>query len=37
VEQYGLAAEIGARALDLLPAGAEVEEYAREGYTVLSF
>ena len=37
VEQYGLAAEIGARALDLLAAGAAVEEYAREGYTVLSF
>ena len=37
VEQYGLAEEVGTRALELLAAGAEVEEYAREGYTVLSF
>lgn len=37
VEQYGLVEQIGARPLELLAAGAEVEEYAREGYTVLSF
>lgn len=37
VEQYGLAAEIGARPVELLAAGAEVEEFARQGYTVLSF
>ena len=37
VEQYGLAEEMSARPVGLLPAGAEVEEYARQGYTVLSF
>ncbi|MHB1504246.1 MAG: DsrE family protein [Acidimicrobiales bacterium] len=37
VEQYGLADEIGARPVDLLPAGAEVEQFAQEGYTVISF
>ncbi len=37
VEQYGLAEEIGSRPLELLAAGAEVEEFARLGYTVLSF
>jgi hypothetical protein len=37
VEQYGLAEQISARRVDLLAAGAEVEDYARQGYTVLSF
>lgn len=37
VEQYGLGAEVATRPLELLAAGAEVEEYARLGYTVLSF
>ncbi len=37
VEQYGLVDEIGARPLELLAAGAEVEDFARQGYTVLSF
>ena len=37
VEQYGLAEEISARPVELLAAGAEVEDYARQGYTVLSF
>lgn len=37
VEQYGLAEEIGSRPLELLAAGREVEEFARQGYTVLSF
>lgn len=37
VEQYGLAAEMSARPVELLAAGAEVEDYARQGYTVLSF
>jgi len=37
VEQYGLVDEIGARPLELLAAGAEVEEFAHQGYTVLSF
>ncbi len=37
VEQYGLVEKIAARPLDLLAAGAEVEEFARQGYTVLSF
>jgi len=37
VAQYGLAEEIASRPLDLLAAGAEVEELARQGYTVLSF
>lgn len=37
VDQYGLADEVGSRPIDLLAAGAEVEEFAREGYTVLTF
>ncbi len=37
VEQYGLVEEMGSRPVELLAAGAEVEEYARLGYTVLSF
>lgn len=37
VEQYGLADAVEARPLELLAAGAEVEEFARQGYTVLSF
>ncbi|MHB1837970.1 MAG: DsrE family protein [Solirubrobacteraceae bacterium] len=37
VEQYGLGEAIAARPVELLAAGAEVEEYARCGYTVLSF
>lgn len=37
VEQYGIVEEISVRPLELLAAGAEVEEYARQGYTVLSF
>lgn len=37
VEQYDLTHEINARPLELLAAGAEVEEFARQGYTVLSF
>lgn len=37
VEQYGLAEEMGVRPVGLLAAGAEVEDYARQGYTVLSF
>ncbi len=37
VEQYGLNEQIGARPIELLAAGAEIESYAREGYTVVSF
>lgn len=37
VEQYGVADDIGARPLELLAAGAEVEEFALQGYTVVSF
>ncbi len=37
VEQYGVDEEIGVRPLELLAAGAEVEAFAREGYTVVSF
>lgn len=37
VEQYGLAEEAAKRPLTLLAAGAEVEEFARQGFTVLSF
>ncbi len=37
VDQFGLAAEIAARPVELVAAGAEVEEFARKGYTVLSF
>lgn len=37
VDQYGLADEVGSRPIELLAAGAEVEEFAREGYTVLTF
>lgn len=36
-DQYGVRAEIEARPIELLAAGAEVEEFARQGYTVLSF
>ena len=37
VEQYGLVEEIAARPVEFLAPGAEVEEYVRQGYTVLSF
>lgn len=37
VEQYGVAPEIASRPIELLAAGAEVEVFAQEGYTVLSF
>jgi hypothetical protein len=37
VEQYGIAAQVASRPIELLAAGAEVERYAQEGYTVLSF
>ncbi|MCL4423380.1 MAG: DsrE family protein [Actinobacteria bacterium] len=37
VEQYGVTSEIASRPLELLAAGAEVEDFARNGYTVLSF
>lgn len=37
VAQYGVEEEVAARPLTLLAAGAEVEEFARQGYTVLSF
>ncbi|MBT1004390.1 DsrE family protein [Paenarthrobacter sp. DKR-5] len=37
VEQFGLAEEFASRPIELLAAGAEVEAYAREGFTVLSF
>ena len=37
VEQYGLGEQAASRPLELLAAGAEVERFAREGYTVLSF
>jgi len=37
VEQYGLERAIEARPVELLAAGAEVEFYAQQGYTVLSF
>lgn len=37
VQQYGVAEEIGSRPVELLAAGAEVEDFARQGYTVLSF
>lgn len=37
VEQYGVEEQIGSRPLELLAAGAEVEEFARLGYTVISF
>ncbi len=37
VEQYGVGDQIGARPIELLAAGAEVEEFHRMGYTVLSF
>jgi len=36
-DQYGVRAEIDARPIELLAAGAEVAKYATEGYTVLSF
>lgn len=37
VDQYGLADEVASRPIELLAAGAEVEVFARGGYTVLSF
>ena len=37
VEQYEVTEEIGVRPLELLAAGAEVESFALEGYTVVSF
>ncbi len=37
VEQYEVAQEISTRPLELLAAGAEVEAFALEGYTVVSF
>ncbi len=37
VEQYGLGEQIGSRPVELLAAGAEIMEYHRLGYTVLSF
>ncbi len=37
VEQYDVIDEISVRPLELLAAGAEVEAFAREGYTVVSF
>ncbi len=37
VEQYGVQEAIAARQLELLAAGAEVEEFHHLGYTVLSF
>lgn len=37
VESYGVAVEVAARPIELLSAGAEVEEFARMGYTVISF
>lgn len=37
VEQYEVAEEIKVRPLELLSAGAEVEAFALEGYTVVSF
>ena len=37
VEQYGVGEQAAERSLTLLAAGAEVEEFAHLGYTVLSF
>lgn len=37
VEQFGLADEFASRPVELIAAGAEVEAYAQEGFTVLSF
>lgn len=37
VEQYNLAHEVSTRPLELLAAGAEVMEFALQGYTVISF
>ncbi len=37
VEQYGLKEEYSVRPIELLAAGAEVESFAAEGFTVLSF
>lgn len=37
VENYGIVAEISARPLELSSAGAEVEEFALRGFTVVSF
>ncbi len=37
VEQYNVQTEMAERPIDLLAAGAEVQEYHHLGYTVLSF
>ena len=37
VELYGLVEEIAVRPVEPLATGAEVEEYARQGYRALSF
>ena len=37
VEQFGIENEMMSRPIELLAAGAEVEEFHRQGYTVLSF
>lgn len=37
VAQYGVAEQIAPRPIELLPAGAEIERFARENYTILSF
>ena len=37
VEQFGVKEEIASRPIELLAAGAEVERFAKEGFTVLSF
>ncbi len=37
VEQFNLQTEMAERPIDLLAAGAEIEEYHRLGYTVVSF
>lgn len=37
VAQYGVADQIAPRPVELLAAGAEVERFARESYTILSF
>lgn len=37
VDQYGIADQVTSRQIEMLAAGAEVERFAEEGYTVLSF
>ncbi len=37
VDQFGVGPEVAERGLTRLSAGAEVEEFARQGYTVLTF